>query len=48
MHLTYHDSKRHTSEASTAKAEGAGAPETEFTFLKDEEASFRFKRIGED
>ena len=26
MHLTYHDSKPHTSEASTAKAEEAGAP----------------------
>jgi hypothetical protein len=27
MHLTYHDSKPHTSEVSAAKAEGAGAPE---------------------
>jgi hypothetical protein len=28
MHLTYHDSERHTSEAPPAKAEGAGAPES--------------------
>jgi len=27
MHLTYHDSKPHTSEVSTAKAEEAGAPD---------------------
>ena len=31
MHLTYHDSKPHTSEASTAKAEEAGAPDTRIT-----------------
>jgi len=31
MHLTYHDSKPHTSEASPAKAEGAGAPGIEIT-----------------
>jgi hypothetical protein len=29
MHLTYRDSKPHTSEVSTAKAEEAGAPEIE-------------------
>ncbi len=31
MHLTYHDSERHTGTASPARAKGDGAPEIEIT-----------------
>jgi hypothetical protein len=41
MHLTYHYTERHTSEASTAKAEEAGAPK--FRYLSPQEV---FRRLA--